>query len=97
MHATDFLPILSTSRLLFCALPTVQLGETLHAQLQPGSFVAIPSSFRVVNYMDLGPPCDRLEKFLAWILGSQLWFSFMERVTLVRGFQWAKLTSTNTE
>lgn len=64
MHASDFLPILSTSRLLFCALPIIQLGETLHAQLQPGSFVAIPSSFRVVTYMDLGPPCDRLENSL---------------------------------
>lgn len=64
MHAIDFLPILSTSSLLFCTLTTVQLGEILHAQLQPWSLVAIPSSFRVVNYMDLGPPCDRLENSL---------------------------------
>lgn len=58
----------------------------LHPQLISWSFVAIPSSCRVRKNMDLGPPCDRLENSLHWILRSELKLSFTGFVTFAIGY-----------
>lgn len=97
MHATDFLPILNTSRMLFCALAncTIRWDPTRSVAIM--EFCCNPFFLQSCELYGSGATLWQTGKFLAWILGSELWASFMQCVILVRGFQWAKLTSANTE
>lgn len=97
MHATDFLPILNTSRMLFCALAncTIRWDPTRSVAIM--EFCCNPFFLQSCELYGSGATLWQTGKFLAWILGSELWASFMQCVILVRGFQWAKLTSANRE